>query len=210
MPYGRAGVLPSEGTLHQPNTQLLYGRSSWSGPHSERNDGIQQNDAVAHTGSRQSQSDLTVLDGTFLPGAPRITPAHSASADTPFRWPGQKSHAAAGSLGMEDTEHDPTVLRSLGKAWLNRSKLQGMVRQLKGAISCFILTVYSSTVNTRSCQTAGSLLHGSAQGVNATEIVAKLNSIDQMLDELPEIQRIPAETGDGPTSTSMAEVLPIL
>lgn len=88
-----------------------------------------QNSAAFDLPIRQSQRDFMVADGFFLPVAPRDMLVHPPQADGALRWHPQ----AAIWKSPEEVDPDPAVLHSLGKAWLHRSKLRGMVRQLKGA-----------------------------------------------------------------------------
>lgn len=99
--------------------------ASWNVPPPEYFNTCQQTTATGFVGT-PSQRDSGLLDGTFLPGAPRVMPAHESNANVPVTLPTQATSED------EAGDPDPVVLRSLGKAWLHRSKLRGMVRQLKG------------------------------------------------------------------------------
>eukprot|EP00892_Ulva_mutabilis_P008199 jgi/Ulvmu1/5751/UM025_0005.1 len=191
-PLGRVGVPPSHSVRRQPdlhsdgvspaavNAPPHY-HSFADGPHSCHADRAWQHSRVAHTAGRNSQQDTSLLDGTFLPGAPRAV-STACDANNPHQWLQIPPHSAVDSLPAVAVDPDASVLRSLGKAWLNRSRLRGMVRQLKG-----------------------SLVHGPAQSVNSTDIVSKLDHIDQMLDDLPEMEEHTTKVEDEQRLVMFAE-----
>lgn len=124
------------GTPGLPSNADLPRQHGGNNAHRDEVDVTARHCTAVDEASRQTQRESMVADGTFLPVAPRDILVHSPSDEIPLHWHDQASRWAA----VADTEPDSTVLHSLGKAWLHRSKLRGMVRQLKGAYNMSILS----------------------------------------------------------------------
>lgn len=128
MPAGTAG-LPSK------SADLPRVHHGDNGPRDEI-DLIARHSTAVDESSRQIHRESILADGTFLPVAPRDVVVHSPSDKSPLHGNDQASKW----ITAADIEPDSTVLLNLGKAWLHRSKLRGMVRQLKGANNTRILS----------------------------------------------------------------------